>query len=203
MSRVDAETVLVTRVGAAEGSRAAAAALACAASCAERAALLVELDDGGAPRPALIASAAARRLEERLSVHLPGCGSAARGAICQLRLPAGPEGLELAPAAVDVGRGAPTVLRLPPAMLHPVLEERRFRPGSALLRADLPADRALTALAVRELLERGLRVAVLKRPLSWAAARRALFGALPADAPGALPERTLRRLLPVAEGARG
>jgi hypothetical protein len=38
---------------------------------------------------------------------------------------------------------------------------------------------------------RGLRVAVLKRPLPWFPARRALFGVLPAEASDGLPARVL------------
>ena len=66
--------VLVTAVGAASGARAAAAALACAASEPDRAALLIDLDGGRAPRPSLVATSAARALEERLAAHLPDAG---------------------------------------------------------------------------------------------------------------------------------
>ena len=52
----------------------------------------------------------------------------------------------------------------------------------------------MVALAVDDLLERGLRVAVLKRRLGWVAERRAGFGALGSDS-GGLPESLLRRLL--------
>jgi hypothetical protein len=48
---------------------------------------------------------------------------------------------------------------------------------------------------VRDLLSHDLTVAVLKRRLAWVAERRALFGALPADAAGGLPASTLRKLL--------
>ena len=87
------------------------------------------------------------------------------------------------------------VLHLPPGLLHPVLEEGGVRPSGALLRADLSEDRALTALAARDLLARGLRVGVLKRPLGWVASRRALAGALPPGAVGGLPIRLAERLL--------
>ena len=58
----------------------------------------------------------------------------------------------------------------------------------------------MVALAVGDLHERGLRVAVLKRRLGWVAERRAGFGALGSDS-GGLPESLLRRLL--GRGARG
>ena len=73
-------------------ARPIAAALACAGSDPDRAALLLELSDGRAPRPALVASAAARALEERLAAHLPEAGVASRGALCHLTLPRLPRG---------------------------------------------------------------------------------------------------------------
>jgi hypothetical protein len=185
---------LVARVGAAGGSRAAAAALACAGSEPDRAALLIELGDGGAPRPSLVATVAARELEERLAVHLPEAGVASRGSICLLQLPASPDGIGQIPAALPLVRDAAVIVHLPPALLQPALAEARIRPTGALLRADLDQDRALAALAVRDLIARGLRATVLKRPLAWLTARRALLGALPAASP-ALPVFVRERLL--------
>jgi hypothetical protein len=184
--------ILVAAVGAATGSRAAAAALACAGSEADRAGLLIDLVDGRAPRPALIATAAARELEERLAVHLPEAGVASRGRLCQLTLPADACGLDDVAAALPTVRGSVAVVHLPPHLLQPALAEPRIGASGALLRADLPADRSLTALVARDLIGKGLSVAVLKRPLGWLAARRALLGALLG---GALPARLCERLL--------
>jgi hypothetical protein len=171
--------VLVTSVGAATGSKAAAAALACAASEPDRAALLIDLDDGRAPRPSLIATAGARKLEERLTAHLPDAAVASRGQVCQLTLAADRDGIERITAALPLVRESAGVVHLPPRLLRPLLEEGRIRPTAVLLRADLTRDRALTALAARDLIGEGLRVAVLKRPPGWLAARAALLGALP------------------------
>jgi hypothetical protein len=191
----DAPTVLVTAVGAAEGSRGAAAALACAGADVDRATLLVDVG-GKAPRPTLLASAAAQRLEERLVGHLPQAHAAARGQVCHLAVAAEPEGFEVASAAVTVARGALAVLHLPPALLQPVLGERIGpRPSGVLLRADVAADRALLALVVGDLNDRGLTVAVLKRRLNWVTERRALFGALGPDAAAGLSPRLLEKLL--------
>jgi hypothetical protein len=180
--------VLATRVGGASGSRAAAAALACAGSDTDRAALLIELADGRAPRPSLVATAAARELEERLAVHLPEAGVASRGSICLLKLPADAEGVRQISAALPLVRGAVAVAHLPPELLQVVLAEPGIGPTGALLRADLGQDRSLAALAVRDLVSRGLHVAVLKRPLAWLAAGRALLGSLPAES-APLPAR--------------
>jgi hypothetical protein len=191
----DAATVLVTAVGQAEGARGAAAALACAGAAIDLATLLVDVG-GKPPRPTLLASGAARDLEERLVAHLPQARVAARGQVCHLSVAADPEGLEVASAAVTVARGALAVLHLPPALLRPCLEERLGpAPSGVLLRADLAADRALLALVVRDLMARDLAVAVLKQRLGWIAERRALFGSLQPEAGGGLSPSICRSLL--------
>jgi len=191
----DAPTVVVTAVGAAEGSRGAAAALACAGADLDLATLLVDVG-GRAPRPTLLSSAAASRLEERLAAHLPQARIAARGQVCHLAVPAAAEGLEIAAAAVTVARGALAVLHLSPPMLRPLLEDGAGpRSSGVLLRTDLGADRPLIALAARDLIARGLDLAVLKQRLGWVAERRALFGALGADSGEGLSAGLARRLL--------
>ena len=185
--------VLVTGVGEAEGSRGAAAALACAAADVDAATALIDVG-GRTPRPTLIASAAARQLEERLRAHLPEARVAARGQVCHLAVPAEPEGLELASAAATIARESGAILHLPPDLLHLVLAQSGWRPSGVLLRADLGSDRALVALAVRDLIGRDIPAVVLKRRLAWVAERRALFGVLPAGAPGGISERHVRRL---------
>jgi hypothetical protein len=191
----DAPTIVVTAVGQAEGSRAAAAALACAGADVDRATLLVDLA-GKPPRPTLLASAAAHRLEERLAAHLPTARVAARGQVCHLAVAADPEGFAVASAAVSVARGLLAVIYLPAAQLQPLLGAGTApEPSGVLLRADIGADRALLALTVRDLLGRGFSVGVVKQRLGWVAERRALFGALPPDAAGGLPASLLQRLL--------
>jgi hypothetical protein len=186
--------VVVAAAGEAEGSRGAAAALACAGADVDLPALLVDVG-GRAPRPALLASAAAQKLEERLATHLPDAKAAARGQVCHLAVPAEVRGLAAAAAALTVAREATTVLHVPPQLLQEALApESGLAPTGALLRADLAPDRPLVALAVRDLLARGLAVGILKRRLSWVAERRALFGTLPAGAPGGLSTRLVRRL---------
>jgi hypothetical protein len=186
-------TVLVAAVAEADGSRGAAAALACAGADVEAPALLVDLG-GRAPRPTLISSAGAGDLEKRLASHLPHLRVAARGQICHLAVPAGAEGLEVAAAAVAVARGSLAVIHLPATSLQGALSESRLRASGVLLRADLQADRALVAMTARDLLAEGLRVGVLKQRLGWVAERRALFGVLPPGSPGGLSEQLVRRL---------
>lgn len=190
----DGPVVLVTTVGDAAGAKAAAGALACAASEPDRAALLIDLTDARPPRPSLIATAGARKLEERLTAHMPEAAVASRGCLCQLTLPADSDGVEWIAAALPLVRKSAAIVHLPPSLWRPALADPRIRATAALLRADLAADRALAALAVRDLMDKGLRVAVLKRPPSWLAARAASLGALPGNTP-ALPGSIRHRLL--------
>jgi hypothetical protein len=191
--------VLASRVGAAEGVRAAAAALACAGSGPDRAGLLVELGTGRPPRPALIATTAARRLEERLAAHLPDATVAARGQICHLTLAPGEEALERVPAALAPARESVSVVALPAGLLR-AAPAAGVEATATMLRADLHRDRALAALAARGLIESGLSVSVLKRALAWVPARRALFGLLPPDSPDGLPARLRARCLDAMAG---
>jgi hypothetical protein len=192
--------VAVTSVGGAEGARGAAAALSCHGSGLETAALLVDVG-GRVPRPTLIASASAHHLEERLAARLPNLRPAARGEVCHLAVTADEDGLAVAGIAVTAARGGLAVVLVAPDLLQPLLDTAGApRPDAALLRADLGEARPLVALAVDDLLGRGLRVAVLKRRLGWVAERRAGFGALGNDS-GGLSESLLRRLLD--GGARG
>lgn len=195
----DGATIVVAAVGVAEGSRGAAAALACAGADVDLATLLIDVG-GKPPRPALLASASAQKLEERLGAHLPDFRAAARGQVCHLAVPAEQEGLDAAAAAVTVARGSTAVLHVPPEMLQTILDEFRPRPSGVLLRADLVEDRPLAALAVRDLVARDFSVAVLKQRLGWVAERRALFGALPPGSPGGLPQRLVRRLGVLSRG---
>ncbi len=192
--------VVVAAVGGAEGSRGAAAALSCAGSGVETAALLVDVG-GRVPRPTLIASASAHRLEERLAARLPRLRPAARGEVCHLAVAADEDGLAVAGTAVTVARGGLAVVHVAPEHLQLLLDTPGApRLDAALLRADLATDRALVALAVEDLLGRGLRVAVLKQRLGWVAERRAGFGALGSDS-GGWPVSLVRRLLD--RGTRG
>lgn len=186
--------ILATAVGEASGSKAAAAALACAGSELDRPGLLIDVG-GRPPRPTLVASAGARKLEERLAVHLPQLRAASRGQTCHLAVADEPADFESVRAALPLVRDSVAVVHLPPARLQEALAETGIRPTGAMLRADLGADRSLTALAVRDLVDRRLRTKVLRRPLAWVPARRALFGVMPPTAPGGLPSALLNSLL--------
>jgi hypothetical protein len=178
---MNSRVILVTAVGGASGSKAAAAALACTGSEPDRPGLLIDVG-GRAPRPTLVASVAARQLEERLAVHLPQLRAASRGQTCHLAVGDDPGAFESIRSALPLVRESAAAVHLPPARLREALGKAGIPVTGVLLRADLDADRALTALAVRDLLGHGLCVKILKRPLSWAPARRALFGFPPSVA---------------------
>jgi len=171
-----------------------AAALACAASELDQAALLIDWEEGRAARSTLLATAGARSLEERLAAHLQDAAIASRGRIGQLKLPAEGEAIETLAAALPLARESAAIIHLSPGLLRPVLADPRIRSTGVLLRADLLEDRALTALAVRDLMAAGLRVGVAKRPLGPLAARAAQLGALPLGRQAFLA-RSCKRLL--------
>jgi Arc/MetJ family transcription regulator len=185
--------VLVAAVGEAEGSWGAAAALACASAEVDSAPLLIDVG-GRTPRPTLIASAAAQKLESRLKAQLPDAKVAARGQVCHLAVGADCDELETAVSAAATARESGVVVHVPPQLLYEALVRFDAQALAVLLRADLQSDRSLVALAVRDLIERGVAAAVLKRRLTWIAERRALFGVLPSGAAGGLPERLVRQL---------
>lgn len=197
MRTPDTRTILVTGLGEAEGSRGAAAALACAAATHDDASLFVDLG-GWAPRPALISSVAARALEARVREvnGLRASAIAARGYFCHLTASADQVGLEEVAAAAALAQAPKlVVLHLPERLLSLAVNGGIIRPTGVLLRADLHRDRLLAASAVREIGSAGLVISVLKTRLNWIAERRAYFGALPPDASDGLPASVIRRLL--------
>jgi hypothetical protein len=194
-AKVGPTVVVVAAIGDAYGSLGGAAALACAGAGDELASILIDVG-GRLPRPTLLASSAARRLEEGLAVRLPEIRAAARGRCCHLSVGVDNAGLEAAAAAVSESCVDLAVLHLPPVLAGRAPQALEgIRITSVLLRADLRVARPLVAPVVRDLMDQGFRVGVLKQRLGWVAERRALFGALPPDAPDGLPPLLLSRLV--------
>ena len=101
-----------------------------------------------------------RRARARRNASPPICrrpGWRSRGALCHLTLPDSREGLERAPAALALVRDSLGVVLVPPRLLQAATGAGGLRAGAVVLRADLGRDRALTALAVRDLIGRGAR----------------------------------------------
>ena len=190
-----AELVFVSGLADAPGARGAAAALACAASTSDQAALLIDVG-GPHPRPTLLSSRAAAELETTLTAILPDRPSAARGQVCHLALSTAVEDL----AAVGEVRAnlqhGYIILHLPDELLPTALATDTLRPSGVLIRADTHHDREIAAKTVRRAARAHIPIAILDHRLDWVTERRALFGALPDSAPGGLPVEVLKRLLP-------
>jgi hypothetical protein len=180
--------VVVSSLGDVAGSRAAAAALACAGIGDARAPLFIDLA-GMPPRPTLLSTPAAQALAERLAESVPSAAAATRGGFCQIALPVGIEGFAMVASAVEVGDGAPAVIHATGDRLTALLEGA-FAPriSAALLRSGGGVEQACEAPLVAELLRLGLGVTLLDRRLKWQTERRALFGALRAKDLHELPE---------------
>ncbi|HSI81881.1 MAG TPA: hypothetical protein VK919_14655 [Solirubrobacterales bacterium] len=192
--------VIATALPGAGGGAASAAALAVAAASLDRfrgrgGVLVVELGGDRRRGPTMLASAPARRLEDALRAE--DLAAAARGAICWAHCTGvrgeALSGLRIAlRAARDVAAAA--VALLPPDLWRPVLEDERLRVRGGLLRAELPAQRSLAALAVRELVAAGLRAKVAATAPGTVAGRRALAGLDPGGAAGERARRLARGL---------
>ena len=177
----NAPLVLATDLGDARGGLAVAAAVGVTVAVAESGesgsgVLLAELRAEGRRGPTMLASAQARELEDGL--RDAGFEQvAARGRLCWLGLPASEEALGDLPRVLEAaGPASLSIVHLPARLWPLALERQGLRPRAGLLRADLPTDRALAALAVAELRERRLPARVAARPLGRVAARRATAG---------------------------
>jgi hypothetical protein len=188
----------------------AAGGVALAAGCAVAAAveagdgaevLMVEVGDGRARGPTMLAAGAARELEARL--REAGFQCSARGRLAWLRIPAGDAWLDVLAEALDAAAPVRTVFAiLSPEQLRAALVDERLDVASVLLRASLPSQRALAALGTIELRQAGKRVRVAGRPLGRVAARRALAGIDPGGESAGRCARLARGLLGTAPAVR-
>jgi hypothetical protein len=192
--------ILTTAIGSSGGaaSLAAAVGVAVAGRSGGGAVLLIDVEPPSRRRgPTVLASDSARELEDRVrGLGGPFAGAAARGHLCYLALPAAED--PLAPVADLLERELPAaavIVHVPGRLWPRAVADPRLRARSGLMRADLPADRALAALAVRELHDRGLRAKVVSRPLGRVASRRALAGVEPGGAASGRAARLARGLL--------
>ncbi len=195
--------ILCTSIGRAGGgaSLAAAAGVALAdREGAEHASLVVDLEPGDrTPRATVLASDAARRLEDAVRAQGEDLTSAvARGHVCALALSGGAEALDhLAELLGAVPPAEAVVVHIPAGLWPAAIDHPRLAPSGGLLAAELPADRALVALAVHELRERGICAKVAAAPLGRIAALRALAGI---DSGGAASRRVGRLARGLAGG---
>jgi Transglycosylase SLT domain/D-alanyl-D-alanine carboxypeptidase/Putative Flp pilus-assembly TadE/G-like len=197
--------ILATAIGGSGGAMSVAAGVGVAitAEAGGRAVLAVDLDRASDGRgPTVLASESARELEDELrAAEGPFGSAAARGNLCCLAL--SPDLDPFDRVAELLERRVPAaavVVNVPPDRWLHALADGRLRARAGLMRAELPADRSLAALAVRELHERGMRAAVVSRPLGRVASRRALAGIEPGGAASRRGARLARRLLAAQTG---
>lgn len=193
--------MVVAPLGEATGSRAVAAALACAGIGESGAPIFLDVG-GREARPTLLASAGAKELEELLAAHLPQGAAAARGGFCQVTLPADSRGLRAAATAVAVAGSVPTVVHVRREGLRAFLDAPLGSCASAaVLCSGGETGRAVAVPTALEVLGRGLAVALMERRLDWVTERRALFGGIRKDHLGGLPKAPVRWLVDYAAAA--
>ena len=136
--------------------------------------LLAELAGERGRGPTMLAAESAREVERRL--RDAGLDAAARGRLAWLRLERD-DWLDRLRLGLDAsGSLRAAVVHLPPTGFRATLDSEAPAAGAALLRAELPAQRSLAALAVVELRSAGIRVRVAPRAPGRVATRRALAG---------------------------
>ena len=170
------QVVLATTLGEAKGGLAVAAAVGVSLSRRRPAVLLAEVGAAGRRGPTMLAASDARELEDALREH--GFDRvAARGRLCWLGLGEEEDSLDELRRAIDaLPAGGLAVAYVPARLLQRAVGGAIHRPAAALLRADLPGDRSLTAITVIELRASGVPVRVAPRVPGRVAARRALAG---------------------------
>jgi Transglycosylase SLT domain/D-alanyl-D-alanine carboxypeptidase len=196
--------ILASAIGGSGGAASLAAAIGVAATAVAGggAALLVDVAGGQRRGPTVLASEAARELEDRVR----GFGgvfeaAAARGNLCHLSLPDAEDPLE--PVAELLARELPAsavIVHMSQELWPRAIVDERLSAAAGVLRAELPGDRALAALAVGELRDRGLRAKVVSDPLGRVASRRALAGVEPGGAASRRAARLARALLAEQSG---
>ena len=156
--------------------------------------VVIEVDGPGRRRPTLLASAAARARESELR----SLGAAARGSLCWIACEA--DAWDGARAAAAAPGASAIVAILPPGVWRDVVDSAPPELAGALVRASLPAHRAIVSLAVRDLSHRGVLVRVPPRPMGMVHSRRAIAGLDPGGDVARRSGRFARALL--RRGAR-
>jgi len=196
--------ILAGALAGAGGELATAAAVAVAISARDSAAaatLLVELG-GGRRGPTMLASRSARELEARL--REAGHPAAARGRLTWLGIAAQDDWPALLDEALGLcGGAAAAVACIPAACWRQAVECERPAPAGLLVRAELPMQRSLAALAVAESRAGGLAIRIAPRAPGAVAGRRALAGIDPGGETATRSARIARGLLGRGAGERG
>jgi hypothetical protein len=193
---VSVPLVIAAELPGAGGGLAAAASVAvmlAAPSAESRAVLMIETRAERRRGPTMLASEAARRLERSLSAA--GVPAAARGRLCWVSLN-GENPLDGVAAAVSAAQEArAAVVHLTAAAWRAALGSEEVPVTAGLLTADLPRQRSLAALAVRELRAAGAAARVASRALGPVASRRVASGLDPGGETSVRAARLARGLV--------
>ena len=186
--------VLVAELPGAAGASATAAALAVACACGDgQPVALIEV--GGRRRgPTMLASSSARSLEERMRAAGRDCCARGRFVSVPVDASGGWED-ELVATVTVLGETGSAVVCLPPPLVRWALARAELGVDAVVLRAELPRQRALAALAVRELRAAGVPVKIARRAPGRVATRRALAGIEPGGDASPRAERLAAALL--------
>jgi hypothetical protein len=166
-----------------------------------QATLFVEVGCAGRA-PTMLASHPARELERDL--HEAGFDATARGRLTWLGLTDGPDWLERLESALQAAPGTGAAIACVPAgEWREAREAERPAPAALLLRAELPAQRALAALTAVESHDAGLPIRIATRTPGRVAGRRALAGVDPGGEAAVRSGRIAAGLLGRLRGDRG
>lgn len=190
-----ARLMLVAPVTADREAFPVAATVAGRAAVAGRPVLLAELRSGRR-RSGLFSTSLSRGVADLVRARFRELDPQPRGPFCHAGLPADAE------AALPMLRELPEILpeqglcvvAMPPASLRRLVETESLAIDAVVLVAELPAERALTALACGDLSDRGIRCRVWKLPLSAMRARLAALGLPPGGEAATVAARLLAGL---------
>jgi hypothetical protein len=193
---VSVPLIIAAELPGAGGGLAAAASVAvtlAASSPDPRGVLMIETRAERRRGPTMLASDAARKLERALAEA--GVRAAARGRLCWVSV-ADADPLHGVAAAISAG------LEARAAIAHLTADDWRAALGrdeldvaAGLLRAELPRQRSLAALAVRELSAAGVRARVATRAPGPVASRRVASGLDPGGETSVRAARLARGLV--------
>jgi hypothetical protein len=193
---VSVPVVIAAELPGASGGLWAAASVAVmlAASSAEsRGVLMIETLAERRRGPTMLASDAARRLERSLGEA--GVSAAARGRLCWVSVN-GDDPLDGVAAAVSAAPEArAAVVHLTAAAWRAALGDEDLAVTAGVLRADLPRQRSLAALAVRELRAAGATARIASRAPGPVASRRVASGLDPGGETSVRAARLARGLV--------
>lgn len=191
-----ADLALLAAVAQRQDTLAVTMLLATAIAQAGRPVVVCEPRHGRRRAAGLISTAPARGLAEIVAARFDDLKPVSRGLVCHLSLPDGPaefcQRLDWLLAALPVS--AVCLAGLEADLFRHLLDDGAVEINSAAVLAELPRDRAQTALVCGELSERGIRCRVWRPTLRAPRKQLALAGLAPGGPVGAAAQRMVKGL---------